>query len=208
MKIIPLLFAVTLPIVIPVACYSQSFSADIVFLDANGHTASLNNNSEPKASRLFVSKEKMRLDMGGPDGTILLINAADETAFALFPAKKEYQALALNFSEYFRVHDPEDACRDWQKVSAQKIDCKKAGYEIVGGRQALKYLNDRRSDIGPSALWIDPELKFVIKWEGGGKGAELRNIHEEGQSADLFTLPLDYDVPKPAKGISKRFSHK
>lgn len=63
MNILPLIFAVTLPVVIPVACYSQSFSADVVFLDGNGHTGSLNNNSEPKAPRLFVNEEKMRLDL-------------------------------------------------------------------------------------------------------------------------------------------------
>lgn len=208
MKLSERMFAVSLLLVLgPVACPSQNFSADVVFVDAKANAGSLNSDSSAhKASRLFVSEDKMRLDMFGPDGIILLVDTADQTAFALFPAKREYAPLAAPFSEYFRVKDPENACSDWQKVSAQKVDCEKVGYETVDGRQALKYRNNRISDIVPSAVWVDPKLKFVVKWESGEKSAELRNIREARQTEDLFTLPSGYDVPKPKKTKSKGFS--
>ena len=49
-------------------------------------------------------------------------------------------------------------------------------------------------------------VKFVVKWEGTSTGVELRNIQEARQAADLFTLPSDYEVPKPRKGTNKGFS--
>ena len=164
------------------------------------------NAASPKAgasghdlSRLFVSDDKIRLEVGGSARTVLLLNAAEQTAYALFPAKKEYEPLAGGVSEYFRVSDAENACPDWQKSSTQKIDCEKSGHEVVNGRQTVKYRNKGASDVAISAVWIDLKLKFVVKWEGAGSGVEVRNIQEGKQAADLFTLPSDYDIPKPGK---------
>jgi len=193
--------------VAPAVCPAQDFSADVVYIDGKVNAASLRaDTSAHNLSRLFVSKDKMRLEMGGLTGTVLLVNAADQTAFALIPAKKEYEPLAGGLSEYFRVSDAEDACPDWQKAAAQKVDCEKVGHEVVDGRQTVKYRNKLASDVAISAVWIDLGVKFVIKWEGAGTGVELRNIQEAKQAADLFTLPTDYEVPKPRKGASKGFS--
>ena len=209
MKLAKSLFAlISMFVLASVACLGQSFSADVVFVDVKANPGSQNNNFPThQPSRLFVNENKIRLELGGRDGTILLVNPADQTVFALFPAKREYQPLAFRFSEYFRVTDPENACSDWQSASAQEVACQKAGYEIVDGRRTIKYRNNVVSDIVPNAVWIDPELKFVVKWEGAGKSAELRNIHEESQTADLFTVPSDYNVPKPKKIKNKGFSH-
>jgi hypothetical protein len=49
------------------------------------------------------------------------------------------------------------------------------------------------------SVWIDPSLKFVIKWEDTDVGAELHNIKEGPQSADLFAVRAGYDVLKPQK---------
>jgi hypothetical protein len=193
----------------PAVCRGQDFSADVVFVDGNVNAVSPNaNTSGHDLSRLFVSEDKIRLEVGESKRTVVLLNAAEQTAYALFPAKKEYEPLAGGLSEYFRVHDAENACSDWQNSSAQKIDCEKVGHEIVDGRQTVKYRNKGESDVSISAVWIDLKVKFVIKWEGAGTGVELRNIREAKQPAELFTLPADYDVPKPRKGTNKGFSHR
>jgi hypothetical protein len=195
--------------VAPAVCPAQDFSADVVNVDGKVNAGSPGaDTSAHKLSRLFVSKGKIRLEMGGPTGTVLVVNAAEQTVFALFPAKKEYEPLAGGVSEYFRVSDAEDVCPDWQKVSAQKVDCERVGYEVVNGRKTVKYRNKSASDVAVSAVWIDLEMKFVVKWEGAGTGVELRNIQEAQQAADLFTLPSDYEVPKPRKGAKKGFSHR
>jgi hypothetical protein len=150
----------------------------------------------------------MRLETRGLVGTILLVNGEEQTAFALFPSKKEYEPVVGGLSEYFRVKDAENACSDWQSAAAQKIYCEKVGHEVMDGRQTVKYVNKGASDAAISAVWIDVAVKFVVKWEGAGTGVELRNILEAQQAADLFILPDDYEVPKPRKGSNKGFSNR
>ena len=210
MKLNAVYFAVILILgAAPAVCPAQEFSADVQFIEGNANTPS------PKPgtpghdlSKLFVSADKLRLEMAGSTRTVLLLNGAEQTAYALFPAKKEYEPLAGGLSEYFRVSDAENACSDWQKSSAQKIVCEKVGHEVVDGRETVKYRNKGASDVAISAVWIDLKVKFVVKWEGAGSGVELRNIQEAKQAADLFILPSDYDIPKPRKGSNKGFSHR
>jgi hypothetical protein len=188
-------------------CSGQEFSANVIRSDGNDSAGSAASDTSHNLSRLFVSNDKLRLEMGGPTGTVLLVNGAEHTAYAIFPAKKEYQPLAGGPSEYFRTHDAENACPDWQKVSVQKLDCEKVGSDVLNGRHTVKYRNKTASNEAVSTVWIDVALKFVIKWEGAGAGAQLKDIQEAKQAEDLFVLPSDYDVPKPKKGTNKGFSH-
>ena len=189
-------------------CAAQDFSADVFYLpDATQRTTDVPAESSGRnPSRLFVSKDKMRLEAHDQAGVVLIIDSTDGSAFALIPAKKQYEPLDGRMSEYFHVADAENACLDWEKSAAQKINCERAGHETVNGRQTVKYVNKGSSDSAISAVWIDVSLKFVVKWESTGTAAELRNIQEGQQSADLFTLPADYEIPKPRKGNNKGFS--
>jgi hypothetical protein len=193
---------------IPVVSRAQDFSAEVVYLptrtlDVRSGGADI---SDHQPSKLYVSKDKVRLETRGLVGTILLVNGEEQTAFALFPSKKEYQPLVGSLSEYFRVRDAENACPDWQRSAAQKIDCEKVGHEAIDGRQTVKYQNRSASDFATFVIWIDTGLDFVIKWEGVNAGVELRNIQEAHQPMDLFTLPPDYEIQKPRKGTNKGFS--
>jgi hypothetical protein len=208
MKLYSAIMAVSLGIAQAV-CSAQEFSANVILHDANGPAASAASDSSSQShSRIFVSNEKLRLEMHGHAATVLLVNGAEHTAYAMFPAKKEYQPLAGGPSEYFRTQDAENACPDWQKASIQKLDCEKVGHEVLDGRQTVKYRNKTASADAVSTVWIDVALKFVIKWEGAGAGAQLQDIQEAKQAEDLFILPSDYDLPKPKKGTNKGFSHK
>jgi hypothetical protein len=71
----------------------------------------------------------------------------------------------------------------------------------------VKYRNKIASDDAISTVWIDVALKFVIKWNGVGAGAQLQDIQGAKQAEDLFAMPSDYDAPKPKKGTNKGFSH-
>jgi hypothetical protein len=193
----------------PVMAHTQDFSADVEYmgtarLDASSKSTAT---SPSHSSKIYVSKNQIRLETNGLTGAILLVNGEDHTAVALFPPQKGYQQLASAPSEYFRVADPENACRDWEKASDQKIVCEKVGSESIEGRSAVKYHNKRATEDTTAVVWIDLALKFVIRWEGANTGAELRNIKEAPQSADLFTVPSAYGVlrpQKPGKGFSKR----
>jgi hypothetical protein len=193
---------------IPAVCHAQDFSADVVYLapsKPDAPTAATGTSPHP-SSKLYVSKDKMRLETHGLAETVLLVNGGEHTADALYPARKAYQPLADGPSEYFRVQDAENACPDWQKAVDQKIVCEKVGHEVVDGRQAVKYQNKGASGDATAAVWIDLTLKFVSKWQNASTGAELRNIKEAQQAADLFAVPAAYKLLQPQKAKSKGFS--
>lgn len=195
---------------IPAICQAQDFSADVVYLAVikpDAPSAGTGTSSHPP-SKLYVSKDKMRLETRGLADTILLVNGGEHTAVALFPARKAYQPLATGPSEYFQVENPDDACPDWQKAANHKIVCEKMGHDVVDGRPAVKYENKGASDAVTAAVWIDLALKFVVKWEGASVRAELRNIQEAQQAADLFGVPSGYKVLKPQKATPKGFSQR
>jgi hypothetical protein len=41
-------------------------------------------------------------------------------------------------------------------------------------------------------MWLDPKLRFPVKWEGKNSSGELRNIQEGSQPASLFEIPSGY----------------
>jgi len=200
-------FAVILAVsLIPVFGSAQDFSADVVYLPAASSDARFSNTDviDHNPSKLYVSNGKMRLETHGLIGTILLVNREEESAHAVFPSKKEYEPLAGGLSEYFPVKDEENACAEWQKAAGQEISCEKVGYEVIDGRQTVKYKNKNALDFATAAVWIDSVLKFVVKWEGASTCAELRNIQEGQQAADLFTLPSGYSTVQPRKSANTK----
>lgn len=185
---------------------AQDFSADVVYRPGTSpSTAASNPGPLHPPSKLYVSKNDMRLETHGLNGTVLMVNSADQIAVAMFPSRKTYEVLDSAPSEYFSVANPEDACADWQQSSSRKINCKKVGPDTVNGRPAVKYQNEGATDSAVSAIWIDSALKYVVKWESAQGGAELQNIKEGQQAGDLFKVPRDYDSVQPRKA-SKGFS--
>jgi len=41
-------------------------------------------------------------------------------------------------------------------------------------------------------MWLDPKLRFPVKWEGKNGSGELRNIQEGSQPSSLFEIPSGY----------------
>ena len=179
---------------------AQSFSADVIYNPPKPRDASSRPRPPSAGSKLYVSADKMRLESRGLSQTVMLADFERHTSTAIFPAQKAYQELASGPPQYFQVADADNACPDWQKTLGQEITCEKVGNELVAGRKAVKYLNKAAAASGSTAsIWIDATLKFVIKWEDAEGGAELHNIQEGSQAADLFVVPPGYDVLKPQK---------
>jgi len=187
---------------VPLLCHAQEFSADVVY------GAITKPGAPHETSKLYVSKDQLRLETRGFADTILLVGGEERTTFALYPAQKAYQPLASGPSQYFRVADAEAACPDWQQAADQKIACEKVDHEVVAGRKTVKYQNQGASVAATAAVWVDEALKFVVKWETGTTGAELRNIKEAPQAADLFVVPSGYELLKPHKAKSKGYQQK
>ena len=188
---------------LPAVCPAQDFSADVVYVAPGKAAAASDKTTAPlrQPSRLYVSGGKLRLETRGLTGTILLVDSDGNATLALFPAQKAYQPLTSGLSEYFRVKDAENACPDWGNAAASKMSCEKIGHETVNGRDTVKYQNKNASLAASTlAVWIDPALNYVVKWEGRNTAAELRNItKEEKLSPALFEVPDGYSLLKPKK---------
>ncbi len=185
-----------------VVCHAQDFSANVVYFDVP-RTAGAKSPEAP--SKLYVSKDKIRLQTYGFTDAILLVNGAEHSTVALYPSRKIYQQLAGS-SQYFHVENANDACADWQKATDQKIACEKVGEEEVNGRHTVKYLNKNSTGARAAAVWIDVDLKFVVKWETATSAAELHEIKEEKLSLEMFVVPDEYKPMKLQKGSSKGFT--
>jgi len=184
---------------LPEVCHSQDFSADVIYEPAKVQDGSAHPRP-PAPSRLYVSKDKMRLESQGFSGTTMLVDLANHTATLLLPGQKAYEELGAGPEQYFRVGDAEDACPDWQKAVPRKIACVKVGNETADGRKAVKYEDKGAASSASSTfVWVDPSLKFVIKWEDANGGAALHNIKEGPQAAELFNVPASYQVLQPRK---------
>jgi hypothetical protein len=109
-------------------------------------------------------------------------------------------------SQYFRAENPADACADWQRATDRKVECEKVGEEVLNGRHTVKYLDKNATGVDTAAIWVDADLKFVVKWETSTNGAELREIKEETLSSDMFVVPDEYKPMRPQKGSSKGFT--
>jgi hypothetical protein len=179
--------------------YAQNFSADVAYISSTtGQPGTPPLNTQMTESRLFVSGGKLRLETRGLVDLVLLVDPSSHTTLALYPAQKVYRQLGSRPSQYFHVSDPQNACPDWQQAAGRQLNCEKVGNDSVSGREAVKYKSSN-PDGSFDYIWIDAKLDYVVKWDMSGAAAELRNIKEGPQSADLFVIPQGYDVLKPQR---------
>jgi len=185
---------------------AQEFSADVVYTRVPTTQAHPNPVAPPApstSSKIFVSNTKLRLESRGMINLVMLLDAADHSTIVLYPDQKAYQEMESRPSQYFRAADAENACSDWQEAATRPLKCAKVGEDVVDGRKAVKYQNTV-ADGSAEYVWIDSKLGYVIKWDLGQTGAEIHNIKEGAQSADLFDIPQSYNVLKPAKKPPQR----
>jgi hypothetical protein len=155
----------------------------------------------PSNGKMYFSKDKVRFESAKKDprsGGSVIINLATQTTTVLMDQMHMYmevsaqtggQRTAYNF---FRTGDVEAACSDWMQLAQNKGgSCHKVGSETVNGRSTVKYEStNANGDIGD--VWLDPKLRFPVKWQGKNAGWELRNIQEGTQPASLFEVPAGY----------------
>jgi len=168
------------------------FSAEIVDLQKSG---------APVQAKVYFTKDKMRVEpqgAGAHGGGAVIVNFATQTSTVLMtqqrmfmemPAQSQTQRLGYSF---FQTGDIENACTDWQKTGHnQGNTCRKIGSDTVNGRSAVKFeTTNQNGEI--SHFWLDPKLRFPVKWDGKSSNGELRNIQEGGQPASLFEVPAGF----------------
>lgn len=170
------------------------FSADVVDLEKSG---------TPTQAKLYFAKDKIRIEpqnSGNRGAGAVIMNFDKQTSIVLMAQQHMYmempaqsQAQRQSYAAaFFRTGDVENACGDWQKMTTnQGRSCHKVGSDSVNGRSTVKYeATDAKGEVGH--FWLDPKLRFPVKWDGKNNGGELRNIQEGTQPASLFEIPAGY----------------
>jgi hypothetical protein len=169
------------------------FSAEVVDTQKQG---------TPNQAKIYFAKDKVRIESQGTSahgGGAVIVNYANQTSVILMSQQHMYMETAaktqnqkMGFgSAFFVTGDVENACGDWQKTQNQGGSCHKVGADSVNGRSTVKYeATNSSGDV--SHFWLDPKLRFPVKWEGKSSGGELRNIQEGPQPASLFEIPAGF----------------
>jgi hypothetical protein len=167
------------------------FSADIV--DTQKGDA-------PNA-KIYFAKDKMRFEPAQKNarGTgAMIMNLATQTSTVLMDQQHMYMEMPVQMATqrsaytFFRTGDVEAACADWLQQARNKgSSCHKVGNDTVNGRSTVKY-EGTNANGDTSTFWIDPKLRFPVKWQGKNSSWELRNIQEASQPASLFEVPAGY----------------
>jgi hypothetical protein len=174
------------------AVAQAEFSAEIVDLQKQG---------TPTQARIYFAKDKMRIESqtASAHGSAVIINYATQTGDVVMAQQHMYMEMPMQAqsqrmgyaSAFFQAGDVENACGDWQKMGHEGGSCHKVGTETVNGRSTVKYETTNASgDV--SHFWLDPKLRFPVKWEGKSNSGELRNIQEGAQPASLFEIPAGF----------------
>lgn len=155
----------------------------------------------PTQAKIYFAKDKIRFEPAQHNargGGAIIMNLATQTSTVLMdqqhmymemPAQAQGQRIAYDF---FRTGDAENACSEWMNQVRNKGGrCHKVGSETVNGRSTVKY-EGTGANGESSAFWIDPKLRFPVKWQSKNSGGELRNVQEGTQPASLFEVPTGY----------------
>lgn len=174
------------------ALAQAEFSAEIVDLQK----------PDKPATKIFFAKDKLRIEVqtaGTHGGGAVIMNFSTQTAAVMMAQQRMYiempvqtQSQRMGYaSAFFQTGDVENACGDWQKMGHDGGSCHKVGNETVNGRNTVKYESTNASgDV--SHFWLDPKLRFPVKWDGKNSGGELRKIQEGPQPASLFEIPAGF----------------
>ena len=151
-------------------------------------------------AKIYAGKEKIRFESTKKDpraGGAFIMNMATHTSVVVMDQQHMYMEMPMQMAAqrnpyFFRSDDVDNVCADWLKLEWNKGGtCHKVGSETVNGRSAVKFEGtNAKGEAG--TVWMDPKLRFPIKWQGKNGGGELRNIQETSQPASLFEIPAGY----------------
>jgi hypothetical protein len=175
------------------ALAQTEFSAEMVDTQKPDH---------PSNGKMYFSKDKVRFESAKKDprgGGAVIINLATQTTTVLMDQMHMYMEMSAQSPGqrmsygFFRTGDVEAACSDWMQLAQNKGNtCHMVGSDTVNGRSTVKYeTTNANGDTGD--VWIDPKLRFPVKWQGKNAGWELHNIQEGTQPPSLFEIPAGYN---------------
>jgi hypothetical protein len=141
----------------------------------------------------------VEMQVGGR-GKAILLDLTHNNSTVLTPETKTYFQAPLRDlqpSELYLIYaflqpkTPGSVCDEWMlRPHGEGESCRNLGHEIVNGRDTVKYKSTCSREV--CHLWVDSELRVLLKRQTRWTSTELRNIREEKQSSELFEVPAGY----------------
>jgi hypothetical protein len=185
----------------------QSFSADIVSLDAGG--------ARRTAAKLQVANHKARIEITGAADGFFLSDTEAGTALFVRSAQRLYvdARQSTPLTQIFVRVDPRDPCREWQAAavtagvpSTGAWRCEFVERASVNHHEIIEY-RAVTPDGQPNFGWVDRAIGFPVKWQAAdGKMFVLENILLQAQPESLFSIPSDYRKLDP-QALLERIKH-
>ena len=178
------------------------FAASFGFAQAEFSAEVFNNQHPESQAKIYFGKDKARFESAKKEvrgGGAVIVDMAKQTWTVVMDERQMYMEMPPQMANqrvgynFFHAHDVDDACKEWLQLPQNNGGtCHKVGNETVNGRSTVKY--EGTNSKGESAtVWLDPKLRFPVKWLGkNGDGGELRNIQEGSQPSSLFEIPAGY----------------
>jgi hypothetical protein len=172
--------------------WAQQFSADLVSA-GNGAAASV--------GKLRVLDDKVRIETSDFPGGFFISDSSKRVSYFVRPDARVFMEVRQSnwlVSMFVPVDTSSDPCRQWRSMggvaSAENGEwgCEQSGQEMIGGRHVVRYRIGSSAD-REMVGWVDPGLKFPLKiqWKDGAT-ANIENVLEEPQPAQLFEIPAGF----------------
>jgi hypothetical protein len=199
------IFGASVPSAQAQALYAdQSFSADLLTIDASGQTT--------EKGELDVRGGKVRIVPAGNAKDYFIIDIVAESAYLVRPARRVFMdsRQSSRLTQLLVPVDPADPCPQWQHMAkiagvggAGAWHCERVGNDMHDGRAEIMYRVT--SPAGRvSSIWVDARFRFLARLrDEDGTGFELGTIKEGPQSDGLFELPAGYGKFDPRELIER-----
>jgi len=166
---------------------AQNFTADFVETQQNGASGS---------GKVFASRDKVRLERDGMPAFV--VDFAKQTSTMLMTDKHLFLSYPHNYGIVIPVWhflDTNNICSEWESLQPRRFAsfkfCQASGKETLDGRSLAKY-SITTANGSVETIWVDPQLRIVLKRTAADGTIELKNIKESPQSPALFEIPTGY----------------
>ncbi len=178
-------------------------AAAVAQTEFSGEIVNTGKEGGEKQAKVYCAKDKLRIEPqnGNARGAgAVIVNLTTQTSTILMDQQHMYMEMPWQMAarqnrtawNFFRSGDVESACSDWLQLPQNKGgSCHKIGSDTVNGRSTVKY-EGTNAQGESGTIWLDPKLRFPVKWENKNGGGEVRNIQEGSQPASLFEVPSGY----------------
>ncbi|MBF0588122.1 MAG: hypothetical protein HQL53_03245 [Magnetococcales bacterium] len=157
--------------------------------------------------RIYVDRLGVRTEGRIKEQPVVMIFHPDaKQAWMLFPDQKRMiQHQGVSAARPPLPDEDGSPCKEPNRG----VQCRKVGRSVVSGRSVVMWEVGRRNPnngkMQYSRLWVDPRLKVAVREEyANGSSMHMLNIQEGRQSDELFRVPRNYEVTRPAAPVAPR----